>query len=93
VSTLENLIAARALIDTPEKMFCFSDNALAFQHAMDVAVDPFDEVGYVGAIAALRSAKSTGPGLLSFIRSATHSDIMALFDRAIAACTTDRVQS
>lgn len=80
----ENLIAAKALIDTPEKTFKHDDNLHAVQHAFDAVIPPFEEEEYVSAFQALRSANG-GNGVSNFIRSSTHADIMALFQRAIDA--------
>lgn len=83
-SVKENLIAARALIDTPEKTFAHGDNLHAVQYAFDVVIPPFEEVHYAACFKALRAANN-GDRVASWIRSATHPEILALFDRAIAA--------
>jgi len=86
MSVKENLIAVKSLIDTPEKMFAFQDNAAAFQYAMDAAIEPFDEDSYRDVVIFLRNANGS-PGLLEYLRRSSHADIMGLFERSIKAAS------
>jgi hypothetical protein len=79
-SVRENLIAARALIDTPEKWA-----VLSITGAMSIAAPSPEAHG------AITDAMTTPFRLLGYFersRSTTHADMMALFDRAIAAQET-----
>jgi hypothetical protein len=86
-SVVENLKAAKALIDTPEKWgkdsFCSNGKRCAFGALIGVGAFKAPEIralelahpeGTFGAVASFNDAPDT-----------THADIMALFDRAIAA--------
>lgn len=95
----ENLIAAKALIDTPEKWSKgdWSDNGgclCALGAANLAATGMFDCVKHDlerALEAALPTGFRTTSGNLRLVprfndhRDTTHADIMALFDRAIAA--------
>jgi hypothetical protein len=92
-SLKENLIAARALIDTPEKWgkgeyeprpgcYC-AMGAVAVAAGMDGRFDDiFGQEEHVRL-----EAQAPGRDVVNFNDAAgtTHADIMALFDRAIAA--------
>lgn len=93
----DNLIAARALIDTPEK---WTKNAKA-RNAAGRSVSPaggsavcWCGFGALVKVCGPREAENVayaafhGPGNIAGLNDrpeTTHSDIMALFDRAIAA--------
>lgn len=91
----DDLRAAKALIDTPEKLakgeYEDSSGRLcaigALNKVMGKPVDcPFTPSGIEAALNAA-AARTSGRGALSFNDdpATTHADIMALFDRAIAA--------
>ena len=91
----ENLVAARALIDTPEKWgkgdgrkcMCAVDACFAVYDAQAAyALDNATPAGFGGGKAKLRPAADFNDH-----PDTTHADILALFDRAIAACTTEQV--
>lgn len=96
MSVRDNLIAARALIDTPEKWgkehyeprpgcFCVS-GALAKVYGVDP--NPQNcEAGpeYRALYAAVPNGPWSGPVNYNDHPDTTHADIMALFDRAIEA--------
>lgn len=96
----ENLIAARALIDTPEKWVADGvferDGCYCAVGALEMANGKFTHCGLLveecdALWMALPDEHKTGPEPSKgdiFIYNddvATHADIMALFDRAIAA--------
>jgi len=87
----ENLIAAKALIETPEKyrgLKCAGGSPIQpATDAIDAVVPPFDGVEFGDCIAALKSAAGVAgiSTLVAWSGGKTHADIMALFDRAIAA--------
>ncbi|WP_156458092.1 DUF6197 family protein [Devosia epidermidihirudinis] len=80
----ENLIAARALIDTPEKWRHGSELATTRRRTI---LSALDEVTSDQATFEALTAQSPRGGLVFFNKApgTTHSDIMALFDRAIGA--------
>lgn len=80
----DDLIAAKALIDTPEK---FAGKFHAVLSALDESLPPHDEASDVedrfsAMLVALRAARPGGN--LINIRTEPHADVMALFDRAIS---------
>lgn len=79
-STRDNLIKARALIDTPEKA-----SMLTIDGALHAAAD--SDVARVDARWALcrQLPKSFRRLLINMERRGTHRQIMALFDRAISS--------
>lgn len=97
-SVKENLIAARALIDTPEKWgkgkyevssgcYC-AMGALGMAGHGDVIMFTDEEAS------ALRAGMPSGYFSITRFNdrpNTTHADILALFDRAIAACTAEQV--
>lgn len=93
MSLKEDLIAAKALIDTPEKWtknyFRTDNGCYCAVGAMDAATRPdptFDRGD--AAHAALRASLPEGEKSITGFNdrsSTTHADVMALFDRAIAA--------
>ena len=88
MSVRESLIAARALIDTPEKWIKGSSRNGQGGYC---ALGAMDKIGpESGCYLALRSAlPSEEPGFVAAyndLPTTTHADILALFDRAIAAC-------
>lgn len=105
----ENLIAAKALIDTPEKWgkgaFEVSPGCLCAFGAIARALDPdidfeCDGVGISREDRALAQALPDGwmktVGMIDSFNDhpdTTHADIMALFDRAIAMQDDDRLQT
>lgn len=92
----DNLIAAKALIDTPEKWgkedyeprpgcFCLAG---ALAKTFDLPAEPATcESGpeYRALYAQVPRGPWTGPVNFNDHPDTTHADIMALFDRAIAA--------
>jgi len=103
-SVRDNLIAARALIDTPEKWVkgnylrggCLCALGAARLACFGVVHgDDVDDRNPV-AIALKQQLSAEWHGSVDDFnddRDTTHADIMVLFDRAIAACTTEQVQS
>lgn len=95
MSTRDDLIAAKALIDTPEKWGKGMGRAPANLCALDTCERVCkQERGYAWArlesmVRALRGALPPGREAAVYQfnddPSTTHADIMALFDRAIAA--------
>lgn len=93
-SVRENLIAARALIDTPEKWTQGSlriGDCLCAMGAVQ-AVLPKNYHGLISDTAQFKALQNALPdgfkwSVPSFndARSTTHADIMALFDRAISS--------
>lgn len=93
----ETLIAARALIDTPEKWIkSFYSNHRGGFCALGAVTEVIDcPSAYRNCRSALQGALPVLPwitsrefgsvGFFNDHRNTTHSDIMALFDRAIAA--------
>ena len=91
-SVHENLIAAKALIDTPEKWIkehYVLEGCRCASGAVRFVESGGDEFGPLGeAHAAMRMVLPAGfPSIPDFNDhpDTTHADIMALFDRAIAA--------
>lgn len=93
MSVKEDLIAAKALIDTPEKWtknyFRTDDGCYCAVGAIDAATRPdptFDrgDRAHAALLAALPEGALSITGF-NDRRSTVHADIMALFDRAIAA--------
>lgn len=85
MSLRDDLIAARALIDTPEKCATVRNpSAMSLTMAMNRVAKTDDQW-----IALSRAVQDQVPGQLyvdwSWNSSTDHADIMALFDRAIAA--------
>lgn len=84
----DDLIAAKALIDTPEKCACgVKKTGISLNQAVDNAVSEFDDEAYREISRAVQT--EVGHNIFfvdwSWEISRTHADIMALFDRAIAA--------
>lgn len=81
MSLADDLRAAKALIDTPEK---WAEDTL--QNAVLQAID-LNPARWTAARVALLAAIPGHPSLVAFNYdpATTHADIMALFDRAIAA--------
>lgn len=75
----ENLIAARALIDTPEKYD--SEGILKALLGNGVSIGMFNQM----RDALLAVSGSDADRITVWVRDKYHADIMALFDRAIAA--------
>ncbi len=95
MSVKENLIAARALIDTPEKWGKGDDLAnggscvmLACSHVGRGPSLAFEDMRSALIKALPAGAPLIGPAVVRFNDhpDTTHADIMALFDRAITAC-------
>jgi hypothetical protein len=90
----ENLIAARALIDMPEKWGKGSrglrgtrECAMTACGALKLKSHEFDGVRLALTAALPHGSDLTAPAVVRFNDdpSTTHTDIMALFDRAIAS--------
>lgn len=91
----ENLIAARALIDTPEKWAHENKNRVAKGGKCLCAVDALNEVGlepeFLDQFLPYGPETWAGSGLMIPTANfndhpdTTHTDIMAVIDRAIAA--------
>lgn len=83
----ENLIAAKALIDSPAKWADwdrFSERRCIYEVALSLEQDREPVIGALRA----ECVKTVGHDRLSHFNDypdTTHADIMALFDRAIAA--------
>lgn len=92
-SVKENLIAARALIDTPEKWgkgsFRAVDGCLCAVGALGVATTgnahDWSASAYNALYDALPETAYAGVPSYNDNPNTTHAEIMALFDRAIAA--------
>lgn len=84
----ENLIAAKALIDKPKKWVKGAFHQGECRCAVGAIGDILDEEGRMPALNAVRACLPEGFSALMDFNDApgtTHADIMALFDRAIAA--------
>lgn len=81
MTVADDLRAARALIDSPEKL-----EVLGVVDALDLAlpdkIDAGVEDRFLAMLQAVRAARPAGH--LIGLRYETHPDILALFDRAIA---------
>jgi hypothetical protein len=90
----DNLIAARALIDTPEKWVNGALQSGNCRCAVGAALDATD---YLSGWEAVNALAKQLPSPFHHVPTfndhpdTTHADILALFDRAIAACTTEQV--
>lgn len=91
----QNLIAARALIDTPEKWHRGSMRSDGCVCAMGAVADITKAAGRTGWISETREYKALRavlPRAFNHVPAfnddpaTTHADIMDLFGRAIAAC-------
>lgn len=91
MTTAEALAAARKLIDTPEKWGKFSDRVRGLICAHDALVRAMPDADtFRAALLVLREQLPGDFHRGSLVRfndhpSTTHADVMALFDRAIAA--------
>ena len=89
MSLHDDLVAAKALIDTPNKLEALKRDA--YDAAVKAVIDATASIDEAWAVTcALRHELPdypTRPSLASFYRANGHPDIMALFDRAIAAAS------
>lgn len=96
MTVADDLRAAKALIDTPEKWLKHryrneSREAFCAIGAVDEAAKPETRLLCVYALEAALPARGTHDGMVSQYNDAPrrrHSDIMALFDRAISTSET-----
>lgn len=95
-SVKDNLLAARALIDTPEKWGKDQDGSLRGKSCVGIALGevtgngmPEYDAVRKAIVAALPAHFASNTLPIVFFNDhpdTTHADILALFDRAIAAC-------
>jgi hypothetical protein len=89
MSVKENLIAARALIDTPEKWAKGGGDGISLHQAVDNTINEDDDAAYYAVTRALMAAMPDADKLplveWSWKIHRTHADVLALLDRAIAA--------
>jgi|TARA_A100001391_G_C5082480_1_gene280241 hypothetical protein len=101
----DDLVAAKALIDTPEKWgkgngsFLFacvpSHQNCALTACCRVSIDAGREDDYAPMYSALMASLPDGVETVWAFnddRKTTHADVMALFDRAIAAASPSQTQ-
>lgn len=102
-SVRENLIAAKALIDTPEKwgkgaFISGSSGCLCVLGALGVAARSdayawnYQDANALLSVLPFKASSETSLAKFNDDPRTTHADVMALFDRAIAASTKEEQQ-
>ena len=85
MTTLEVLVAARALIDTPDKWCQGSYEDYRYRHCTRGALWAIDQNDVLACRALYVAMPPPNDGLTTYNDTHSHAEVMALFDRAIAA--------